>query len=67
MRRGREEDGCFCSEESMSYNYVSYEKAGEIARITMNKPEKLNAYAFISVAVPRLAATMHHAGDEKTS
>ena len=33
----------------MSYNYIIYEKAGEIARITMNKPEKLNAYAFISV------------------
>jgi len=33
----------------MSYKYVIYEKDGQIARITMNKPEKLNSYTFISV------------------
>jgi len=33
----------------MAYKYVIYEKDGEIARITMNKPEKLNTFTFISV------------------
>jgi len=33
----------------MSYKYIIYEKEGEIARITLNKPDKLNSYTFISV------------------
>jgi len=33
----------------MSYKYIIYEKEGEIARITLNKPEKLNTVTFISV------------------
>lgn len=31
----------------MDYKYVIYEKDGNIARITLNKPEKLNTYTFI--------------------
>jgi enoyl-CoA hydratase len=38
-----------CKEESVGYKYIIYEKEGEIARIIMNKPEKLNSYTFISV------------------
>ena len=30
----------------MKYKHVIYEKEGPIARIIMNKPEKLNAYVF---------------------
>jgi len=33
----------------MSYKYVIYEKEGEIATITFNKPEKMNSYVIISV------------------
>ena len=33
----------------MSYKYVIYEKEGETAKITLNKPDKLNTYTFISV------------------
>ena len=33
----------------MSYKYVTYEKEGEIATITFNKPEKMNSYVIISV------------------
>ncbi|GAF72817.1 unnamed protein product [marine sediment metagenome] len=33
----------------MSYKYIIYEKEGEIAKITLNKPDKLNSYTFISV------------------
>jgi len=33
----------------MSYKYVIYEKQGEIATITFNKPEKMNSYVIISV------------------
>jgi len=33
----------------MSYKYIIYEKEGEIAKITLNKPEKLNTYTFISI------------------
>jgi enoyl-CoA hydratase len=36
-------------EEDMSYKYVIYEKEGEIATITFNKPEKMNSYVIISV------------------
>lgn len=31
-----------------NYKYVIYEKEGNIARVTMNRPEKLNVYTFIS-------------------
>src|SRR3990170_297785 len=31
----------------MEYKYVIYEKKGEIAYVTLNKPEKLNAMTFI--------------------
>jgi len=31
----------------MSYKYIIYEKEGNIARITLNKPDKLNAMTFI--------------------
>src|SRR4030043_456730 len=31
----------------MSYKYILYEKEGNIARITLNKPDKLNAMTFI--------------------
>lgn len=30
-----------------NYKYVIYEKEGNIARVTMNRPEKLNVYQFI--------------------
>jgi len=33
----------------MNYKYVIYEKQGEIATITFNKPEKMNSYVIISV------------------
>jgi enoyl-CoA hydratase len=33
----------------MAYKYVKYEKEGEIATITFNKPEKMNSYVIISV------------------
>jgi len=33
----------------MNYKYVIYEKQGEIATITLNKPEKMNSYVIISV------------------
>src|SRR4030042_2583658 len=39
-------------EEGMSqknYKYVIYEKEGEIAPITFNKPDKMNSYVIISV------------------
>jgi len=31
----------------MDYKYVNYEKDGNVAKITFNKPEKLNTYSFI--------------------
>ena len=31
----------------MSYKYIIYEKEGNIARITLNKPDVLNAMTFI--------------------
>ena len=34
----------------MKYKYVLYEKEGELAKITLNKPEKLNTYSFIGRA-----------------
>ena len=33
----------------MDYKYIKYEKEGEIATITFNKPEKMNSYVIISV------------------
>ena len=33
----------------MSYKFVKYEKEGEIATITFNKPDKMNSYVIISV------------------
>ena len=30
----------------MDYKYVLYDKEGAVARITMNRPEKLNAFDF---------------------
>ena len=33
----------------MAYKYVKYEKEGEIATITFNKPDKMNSYVIISV------------------
>ena len=33
----------------MSYKYIIYEKEGEVAKITINKPEKLNTLTIISV------------------
>ncbi|MBI4308527.1 MAG: enoyl-CoA hydratase/isomerase family protein [Chloroflexi bacterium] len=31
----------------MTYKYVLYEKTGNIARLTFNKPDKMNAYTFV--------------------
>ncbi len=31
----------------MSYKYILYEKTGNIARLTFNKPEKMNAFTFV--------------------
>ncbi len=31
----------------MEYKYIIYEKEGNIARLTLNKPEKLNAFSFL--------------------
>ena len=31
----------------MAYKYIIYEKEGNIARITLNKPEKMNAFSFL--------------------
>jgi len=31
----------------MNYKYIIYEKEGNIARLTFNKPEKMNTYTFI--------------------
>src|SRR4030042_4233273 len=39
-------------EEGMSqkkYKFIKYEKEGEIATITFNKPDKMNSYVIISV------------------
>ena len=33
----------------MSYKYIIYEKEGEVAKITINKPDKLNTLTFISI------------------
>jgi len=33
----------------LSYEYIIYEKEGEVAKITLNKPEKFNALTIISV------------------
>ena len=30
----------------MDYRYVLYEKEGAVVRVTMNRPEKLNAFDF---------------------
>ena len=47
----------------MSYKYIIYEKEGEVARITINKPDKLNTLTFISIGedfyvIPYNTATM---------
>ena len=31
----------------MTYKYVVYEKKGEIAYVTLNRPEKLNALEYV--------------------
>ena len=46
----------------MNYKYIIYEKEGNIARLTFNKPEKLNAYGFIGRDED--AAEIYHALDQ---